>query len=284
MQRVAELWRRLMLLWRQDQFHRQLEEEMRYHLELKTQAHFQAGRSREEAGYAAQREFGNTLLLREESRDMWIFRRLDELGQDVRYGARMLAKNPGFTAVAVLTLALGIGANSTIFSVVSTMLLRKPPVHDPDQLMMLLSRNPASVFEANRSPVSPPDFLDWCAQATAFSEIAAASSFENADYVTLSGGTEPERVPSGEVSANYFHVLGVSPLLGRGFLPGEDQAGHDRVVVLRADLWKRRFGADWQVLGRTVEVKKSRRANVQVAIDADALRFRDVFMTALGVR
>src|SRR5215471_8346170 len=177
--------------------------------------------------------------------------------QDVRYGLRLLVKNPGFTAVAVLTLALGIGVNSTIFSVVSTMLLRKPPVHDPDRLMMLFSRNVGAVGvgdEANRSPVSPPDFLDWRMQATAFSGIAAASSFENESHVTLSGGSEPERVPSAEVSANYFRVLGVSPLLGRGFLPGEDQPGHDRVALLRADLWNRRFGADPHVLGRTVKV------------------------------
>lgn len=182
---------------------------------------------------------------------------IENLIQDVRYGLRMLAKNPGFTALAVLTLALGIGANSTIFSTISVMLLRKPPVHDPDRLMMLSSRNPGAAGaadEANRSPVSAPDFLDWRAQATAFSGIAAASSFENGSHVTLSGGTEPEWVPSDEVSANYFQVLGVSPLLGRGFMTGEDQPGHDRVVVLREDLWKRRFAADPDVLGRTLRV------------------------------
>jgi putative ABC transport system permease protein len=179
------------------------------------------------------------------------------ISTDIRYALRTLAKNPGFALIAVLTLALGIGVNSVIFSVISTMLLRKPPVHDPDRLMMLFSRNVGAVGssdEASRSPVSPPDFLDWRAQATAFSGIAAASSFEDEDKATLSGGSEPERVPSAQVSANYFEVLGVPPLLGRGFLPGDDTAGHDHVVVLRADLWKNRFGADPQVLGRTVKV------------------------------
>jgi putative ABC transport system permease protein len=176
-----------------------------------------------------------------------------DLWQDFRYGWRILAKNPGFTVVAVLTLALGIGVNTTIFSLVSSMLLRKPPVHDPDRLTMLLSRNPSAgspADEANRLPVSAPDFLDWRRQSTSFSGVAAASS----DDFTLSGGTEPERVPGASVSADYFEVLGVPPVLGRAFVDGEDQAGHEHVVVLREDLWERRFGGDRRVIGRTVKV------------------------------
>ncbi len=176
-----------------------------------------------------------------------------DLRQDLRYGWRMLAKNPGFTAVAMLTLALGIGVNTTVFSLVSSMLLRKPPVHDPDRLMMLLSRNPGAespADEANRLPVSAPDFLDWRAQTTSFSGMAALSS----DEFTLSGGTEPERVSGASVSADYFQVLGVSPLQGRTFVAGEDQAGHEHVVVLREDLWKRRFGGDPRLIGRTVRI------------------------------
>ena len=102
---------------------------------------------------------------------------MSDVWQDFRYGWRILAKNPGFTAVAVLTLALGIGVNTTIFSLVSSMLLRKPPVHDPDRLMMMLSRNPdaeSPVDQANRLPVSPADFLDWRAEVTSYSGIAAA--------------------------------------------------------------------------------------------------------------
>ena len=260
MQALGELWRRVKFLFRRGQFHRELDEEMQHHLALSAEARVEAGVAPEEARFAAERVLGNTLCLREESQDMWTVRWLEELGQDIRYGLRMLVKNPGFTAVAVLTLALGIGVNSTIFSVVSTMLLRKPPVHDPDRLMMLLSRNlgaAAASDESNRSPVSPLDFLDWRAQARSFSGVAAASSFEGDEsqtHVTVSGGDQPERVPGAQVSANYFQVLGVSPALGRGFLPGEDQAGHDRVAILRADLWKRSFGADPRVLGRTVKV------------------------------
>jgi len=160
----------------------------------------------------------------------------------------------------VLTLALGICVNTTIFSLVSSMLLRQPPVHDPDRLMMLLSRNPGAGplatygsvdrDEMSRLPVSAPDFLDWREQATSFSGTAALSS----DDFTLGGGTEPERVPGARVSADYFQVLGVPPLLGRAFASGEDQAGHEHVVVLREDLWNRRFGGDPRVIGNTVKV------------------------------
>jgi putative ABC transport system permease protein len=230
-----------------------LAEEIRAHLAMEEEENLDAGMPPEEARYAALRRFGNVVLTEERSREMWGWRSVETLWQDLRYGLRMLWKNPGFTAVAALTLALGIGVNTTIFSLVSSMLLRKPPVDDPDRLMMLLSRNPGAespVEEANRLPVSPLDFLDWRAQATAFSGITAASL----DEFTLSGGTEPERVSGAQVVANYFQVLGVPPVLGRAFLPGEDKPGHGKVVILREDLWERRFGADPLVLGRRVKV------------------------------
>ncbi|HEY6292283.1 MAG TPA: ABC transporter permease [Terriglobia bacterium] len=250
--RVSILWRNLFRKFRLEQ---DLDDEVRAYVQILTDEKIKAGAARETAQREAMMELGGVEVVKEQVREIRAGNFLDALFQDIRHGLRMFAKNPGFTAVAVLTLALGVGVNSTIFSVVSTMLLRKPPVRDPDRLMMLSSRNPgAAGDEANHSPVSPPDSLDWRAQATAFSGIAAASSFENSDHATLSGGSEPERIPGGQVSANYFQVLGVAPLLGRDFLPGEDQAGQDRVVVLRADLWKRRFGADPRVLGRTVKI------------------------------
>ena len=230
-----------------------LEEEISSHLEMEKQENLESGMPLEEAHYAALRRFGNVTLARERSREMWGWASMEVFLQDVRYGLKLLARHRGFTVVAVVTLALGIGVNTTIFSLVSSMLLRKPPVDDPDRLMMLLSKNSGAespADEANRLPVSPLDFLDWRAQATAFSGVTAASS----DDFTLSGGTEPERFAGGQVAANYFQVLGVVPILGRAFLPGEDQAGRGKVVVLREDLWKRRFGADPHVLGRAVKV------------------------------
>ena len=233
-----------------------LDQDIRDFIERETQDNIERGMPPEEAHYAALRKFGNAVRVKEETRDVWTFNWLEQLWQDTRFGVRMLVGNPGFAAVAVLSLALGIGVNSTIFSVVSTMLLRKPPVKDPDGLMVLCSRNEVAGASpmASHDPVSPPDFLEWRAQVTSFSDMAAASSFENDIQSTLSGGNQPERVPSGEISANYFQVLGVSPLLGRAFLPDEDQPGHDRVALVRADLWESRFGADPHVLGRTVKV------------------------------
>ncbi|HUI40466.1 MAG TPA: ABC transporter permease [Terriglobia bacterium] len=252
---------------------RELRDELRTHLALEEQENLEAGMSPIEAHYAALRRFGNVTLAEERSREMWVWNSIETFWQDIRYGLRVLVKNPGFTAVAVITLALGIGVNTTVFSVVSSMLLRKPPVPDPDRLMMLLSKNPGPLgdpSEASRWPVSAPDFVDWRAQATSFSGMAADS--ENA--FTLSGGTEPERVPGAQVSANYFEVLGVAPLLGRVFVSGEDQAGRAQAVVLREDLWKRRFGADPRVIGRAVKVNGANYTVIGVMPDS----FRRVWL------
>ena len=175
---------------------------------------------------------------------------LASLWQDVRYASRVLRKTPGFTAVAVLTLALGIGVNTTIFSFVSAVLLRKPPVPEPDRLMMLRSKNPEGVWAADRSPVSAPDFLDWRAQSTSFTGIAAGSF----DDFTLSGDFEPERLPGAQVSADYFSVLRVAPIVGRAFTAQDDQAGRAHVLMLGERVWRRRFAADPQVVGRAVKV------------------------------
>ncbi len=169
--------------------------------------------------------------------------------QDVKYGLRMLAKNPGFTAVAVLTLALGIAANTTVFSAVSALLLRKPPVKDPDRLMTVTSKNAVKGWDL--SAVSAPDFESWRSQNDVFEDMAAV---EPERSFTLTGRGEPELVGGVPATTNYFSVLGVMPVLGRAFLPSEGQTGKDRVVILSHDLWRVRFGSDPKAIGKAIEI------------------------------
>src|SRR5262247_1419655 len=139
MDKLLQLWRRLLFYARRDRFDRELEEEVRFHLEMKAEENFAAGISKEEARYAAQRQFGNQTLLREVSRDMWSFRFLETLAQDLRYGLRMMIKNPGFTVTIVVTLALSIGANTAIFSIVNALLLKDLPYAQPERMGAIYS-------------------------------------------------------------------------------------------------------------------------------------------------
>ena len=170
---------------------------------------------------------------------------IGDLGQDVRYGLRMLAKNPAFTAIAMLALALGIGANTAIFSVVNAILLRPLPYKNPEQLVMVWENATHLGFPKNTP--SPANFLDWRRQTTVFQGMAA---FAERSF-NLTGAGEPERLDGRRVSANLFDVLGVRPIIGRTFVPQEDQPG-TKVVLLNESLWKRRFGGDPGVIGRAL--------------------------------
>src|SRR6266699_2980896 len=174
------------------------------------------------------------------------------LWQDLRYGMRALTKNPGFTAVAVVTLALGIGANTVIFSVVSGVLLRKPLGKDSDRMMIVLSINRAKGWGYGpEHPVSAPDFLDWRNQNHVFEEMAAA---EPSSDFSLTWQGEPQRVAGMRVSANYFHLLGVNAARGRTFAAGEDGPGREHVAILSYGLWQTHFGSDPSVAGKTVKL------------------------------
>ncbi|HYG82553.1 MAG TPA: ABC transporter permease, partial [Pyrinomonadaceae bacterium] len=164
--------------------------------------------------------------------------------KDVRYGARVLLKNPAFTFVAVLVLALGIGANTALFSVVNGVLLRPLPYSDPERIVTLWERNERDGIE--RDDVSPANFLDWQERATVFSEMAFANPF-SFDYT---GGDEPEVLRNALVSRGFFQILGATALHGRTFLPEEYEAGRSQVVVLGHGLWQRRFGGDPGIVGR----------------------------------
>jgi putative ABC transport system permease protein len=172
----------------------------------------------------------------------------DEMIQDLRYGTRMLLKSPVFTAIAVLTLALGIGANTAIFTVVNSILLKQLPYKDPEQVVMVWRTN------ANRTekevPSSVPAFIDWQQRNQAFEHMAA---FTDGRF-NLAGGVEAELVQGANVSAGFFDTLGASPLLGRGFLPGEDKPGAESVVILSYRLWQQHFGSVPGVVGQKVTI------------------------------
>jgi predicted permease len=178
---------------------------------------------------------------------------MDTILQDLRYGLRQLRKSPGFTTIAVLTLALGIAINATMFSMVSAILLRRPPGIDPERVAVVTTIDPASGFQADASQVSAPNFLAWRQSNHVFSEMAAADVYRTA---SLTFQRESQPVRAAAVSANFFQVLGTTAERGRTFSAGEDQPGQDRVVILSHQLWEQRFASDASIIGRNVRINR----------------------------
>jgi putative ABC transport system permease protein len=249
---------RLRTLARRRQLDRDLEEELRFHLAMREETYREAGLAPDEARDATRRRFGNTTTLKEACRDMWTFASFETLAQDVRYGVRTLAKNRGFTAVAVLTLALGIGANTAIFSVIDAVLLRPLPFPNPDRLVAVKTLNMRDPAES--PSVSYPDFEDWRAGSASFEAMAV---YHTRGFV-LREGDEPVRVTGASVSADLFRLLGADAAVGRTFRPEEDRPG-EHVVVLGDRLWRERFGADPSVVGRVVTLNDAAYTVVGVA-------------------
>jgi putative ABC transport system permease protein len=246
---LDEIWRRVGMLAQWGKFARELEEEMRLHRELKEKELIADGVEAREARYAANRQFGNATYLRERGREAWGWKWLEDFVQDLRFGARMLQKNPGFTVVAVVTLALGIGANTAIFAVVNGVLLRSMPFPEPDRLFMVS-------FVSQRGPFKLPPglsdrhYLEFRDQDRLFEHLASFAGTR----VNLTGAGDAIQVPAAIVTTEFFATLRASPEIGRGFLAGEDQPGHDNVVVLSNKLWKERFDSDGQILGKTIKL------------------------------
>src|SRR5262245_38127954 len=185
------------------------------------------------------------------------------LWQDLRYGARMSLKNPGFSLIAALTLALGIGANTAIFSVVNAVLLKPLPFKEPERLVMVWNRG-AEAAGGDRTPLAVADLLDWRAQSRSFAEIGA---FQNIMY-SYTGGDSPERIQAAGVTANFFSILGAHAQLGRAFSPDEERPGAQRVALLSDGFWRKHFAADPQVVGRTMAVAPPRFSATLIAIFA----------------
>ena len=225
---------------------KELNEEIASHLQMAARDHEARGESRAGADAAARRELGNAGVIQEVTHDQWAWTWLENLLQDLRYGARTLRKSPGFAAVAILTLALGIGVNTALFSVVNGVLLNPLPYPQPNQLVELWwDRTPGQ-----HSSVPYLNFLDWQKESTAFSAVGAYLQ----DNVIVTGAGEPERVDGVKISANFFDLLGVKPLLGRSFRPEEDQVGAGPVALIGDGLWKSKFGSSADVLSKSITV------------------------------
>ncbi|MDQ1558695.1 MAG: hypothetical protein QOD32_1755 [Pyrinomonadaceae bacterium] len=242
----SELWRRLRALFRRSEMEGELDEELRFHVEKETERNVARGMSPGEARRVALVEFGGSERVREECRDVRGVRPLEDLWQDFRYGLRLMRKSPGFTAVVVATFALGIGANVAIFSVLNAVLLKPLPYPQPEQLVTLHQSKPN--FDTGAVPY--PNFLDLRKENRTFSAMAVTRT----TGFSLTGAGEPERVSAQYVSADFFSLLGIDPLPGRTFAPGEDERGAPPVALIGADLWRRKFNSAPDVLGKGINL------------------------------
>jgi putative ABC transport system permease protein len=248
MRPVRALWLRLAGLLHKEGQDREFAAELDSHLALHIEDNLRRGMTPSEARRQALVSLGGIESAREAHRDRRGVPFLETFLQDVRFGLRMLRKNPGFTIVAILTLAIGIGANTAIFSVVNTVLLAPLPFRDPDRLVMLWGRNLQKGLDG--LPVSPGLFSAWKASNHVFEGMAASTD----DLNTLTGGGEPEMVIGYDFSADYLPLLGSHPSLGRTFLPEEDRPGGPNVALLSDRIWRRRFSADPGIVGKTIQL------------------------------
>ncbi len=228
-----------------------LEEEIRAHLAIEEAENVAAGIEREEARHQARRRFGNVTLAEERSRDMWKWTTIETLWMDIAYALRQLRRNPGFAVVAVLTLALGVGANTAIFSVVNAVLLRPLPFADPERLVDARETEEAP----GTYPVNPADYLDWQAQNRTLEAISVYSWTSN---VSMAGPGEAASAAVTQVQGNFFRTLGIAPAMGRSFTKGEDVAGRNHVALLSYAFWRRNFGGSTATIGKTVELNAER--------------------------
>src|SRR5215469_13630409 len=215
-----------------------LERELRSDLELEAEEQQEAGASREEAQYRAIRSLGNAMLVKEDVRKTWRWTWVGQFRQDVRYGLRGLCRSKGFTAIAALSLALGIGGNAAIFSLVNALLFQRPPFADPSRLVEVSGYYPKGAIAALQEQSRTMDIAGYSTDSE----------------VNLTGQGEALRLVSSSVSANLFSVLGVGAEIGRSLSQGEDRPARDRIVVLSDALWRRKFAADPSVVGHMVSI------------------------------
>ena len=225
---------------------KELQEEIESHLAMAASGRMERGDEAERARSEARREFGNAGLIRELTQETWGWGSFERLLQDVRYGARMLVRSPGFTAIAILTLALGIGANTALFSVVNSVLLKPLPYPHPDQLVWLAESKP----NFQTGSISFPNFRDWQKDNHTFSGMAL---YRNYGF-NLTGLGEAEQLKAQYVTSDLFNVLGVKPVIGQAFTPGEDDFGAAPIVMISEGLWKRKLNGSPDAVGKTINL------------------------------
>jgi putative ABC transport system permease protein len=231
---------------RRERMLQDLDQDIRGHIETETQDNIARGMAPDEARRAALLKFGNVTRIAEDTREVWSLIWLEQLLQDLRYGLRMIWKFPGFTLVAVLTLALGIGANTAIFSVVDAVLLRPLPYHDASRLIVMNETTP----RVGTVSVSYLNFLDWRKQSAAFAQMATVHQVG----FNLTGVARPEVIQGLAVSPEFLSMLGVAPLIGRDFMAQEGNAGAEPILLLSYEMWQSHFGSDPSAVGRTMSL------------------------------
>ena len=225
-----------------------LDEEIESHLNMAIRDRVERGEPPQQAEINARRELGNVGLIKEVTHDEWGWRWIEHLGQDLRLAARMFRKNPGFTLIAVLTLALGIGANTAVFSLLWAVIMRPLPFASSDQLVQVWEDPSGKGLQQNT--VSAGVFNDWREHCRSFQHISALWRIES----NLTGDDEPERLQGAQVSADFFDLFGIQPISGRTFSSGESQPGHEQVVVLSHDVWTARFSSSADIIGQTIHL------------------------------
>lgn len=241
-----QLIRRLRALLTRRRFDADVEEELRFHVEMETEKHLRAGMTPTAAGAAARRVFGGRVTTREEVMDAHGITPVEDLGRDLRFAVRSLRRAPGYTAVALLTLALGIGGTIAVFTVVNGTLLQSLPFPDPGHIVAVSG----VTREGFKIPTSVPNFLDWKAQARRFEALAAYNTWRQ----NLLGGAEPQRVLMTQATGEFFPILGVAAMRGRTIQPDDQTADHPPALVLSYGFWQRGFGGDPAIVGKELGI------------------------------
>src|SRR5262245_27024159 len=235
-------------LFRRNRVERDLSDEIDGYADLLFEEKVAQGMSPDDARQAARLEIGRVDQVKEHVRDVRVGAWLDALRPDVRFGIRSLIRRPGFAVIAILTLGVGMGATTAVFSLIDSVLLKPLPFHEPDRLTMVWEVSQR--FKLPRVEVAPLNYVDWQKQVQAFESLAAYGN----GVVNLTGSGTPERLFSAQVTPNLFPTLGVGPLVGRWFVTPEGSPGETAVAILSYELWQRRFGADRAIVGHTIRL------------------------------